>query len=112
MFGGRQIEFDERLPHRIPLLLESLRTLAGFSEERWYRKRCRIVRRNVVDYVESLVAPGGPTGIHALAPCDWFSAPTNSHYPHEWSHALLEFREYVLFDTLARQLVCLTFAFD
>jgi hypothetical protein len=69
-------------------------------------------RRNVVDYAESLVARGAVTEIHALAPCDWFSAPTNSSYPHEWSHALLEFREYVIFDTLARQFICLTFAFD
>ena len=69
-------------------------------------------RRNVTDYVESLAARGATTEIHALAPCDWFSAPANVDYPHEWSHALLEFREYVLFDTLRRQLVCLMFAFD
>jgi hypothetical protein len=69
-------------------------------------------RRNVTDYVESLAAHAAPTEIHALAPCEWFSAPTNTHYPHEWSHALLEYREYVLFDTLARQLICLMFAFD
>ena len=33
-------------------------------------------------------------------------------YPHEWSHSLLEFHEYVLFDTLHRKLLCLMFAFD
>jgi hypothetical protein len=69
-------------------------------------------RRNVIDYVNSLIARGAATDIHALAPCDWFSSPTNTNYPHEWSHSLLEYREYVLFDTLARQFTCLTFAFD
>jgi hypothetical protein len=66
----------------------------------------------VMDYVKALVARGTATEIHTLAPCDWFSSPANAKYPHEWSHALLEFREYLLFDTLARQLTCLTFAFD
>ena len=50
--------------------------------------------------------------IHALAPCEWFSAPTNQTYPHEWSHALLEFHEYAIFDTLRHTFTCLMFAFD
>ena len=69
-------------------------------------------RRNVTDYVDSLAAGGTATEIYALAPCEWFSAPGNAAHPHEWSHALLEFREYVIFDTLARTLTCLVFAFD
>jgi len=69
-------------------------------------------RRNVTEYVESLAAHAAATEIYELAPCRWFSEPANREYPHEWSHALLEFREYVLFDTLARRLTCLTFAFD
>ena len=69
-------------------------------------------RRNVTDYVDSLAARAASTEIYELTPCRWFSEPTNRVYPHEWSHAVLEFREYVLFDTLARTLTCLTFAFD
>jgi len=69
-------------------------------------------RQNVTDYVDSLVARAASTEVYALAPCDWFSAPANDAYPHEWSHALLEYREYVLFDTLGRTLTCLMFAFD
>jgi len=69
-------------------------------------------RRNVTDYVDSLAARGSATDIYALAPCEWFSEPANDAHPHEWSHALLEFREYVLFDTLDRTLTCLMFAFD
>jgi hypothetical protein len=69
-------------------------------------------RRNVTDHVDSLAARGSATDIYALAPCEWFSQPANDAHPHEWSHALLEFREYVLFDTLGRTLTCLMFAFD
>ena len=69
-------------------------------------------KRNVTDYVDSLAARGAATDIYALAPCEWFSAPANDAYPHEWSHALLEFREYLLFDTLTGTLTCLMFAFD
>jgi hypothetical protein len=53
-----------------------------------------------------------PLEIHALAACEWFSAPTNRTHPHEWSHALLEFHEYAIFDTLHNRLMCLMFAFD
>jgi hypothetical protein len=69
-------------------------------------------RRNVLAYVDSLATRGAATEIYELVPCEWFSAPGNAAHPHEWSHALLEFREYVLFDTLARTLTCLAFAFD
>jgi hypothetical protein len=67
-------------------------------------------RRNVTDFVDVLATQAFE--IFALAPCDWFSDVANSRYPHEWSHSLLEFREYVLFDTLHRKCLCLMFAFD
>jgi hypothetical protein len=66
--------------------------------------------REVTALVEDVLRQ--PLEIYALAPCEWFSAPTNATYPHEWSHALLEYHEYVLFDTLHNNLVCLMFAFD
>lgn len=67
-------------------------------------------RRNVMDLVDVLAAQA--FDIFALTPCDWFSRQDNSRYPHEWSHSVLEFREYVLFDTLHRKFLCLMFAFD
>jgi len=66
--------------------------------------------RNVSALVDDVLEQ--PFAVFALAPCEWFSAPTNGRYPHEWSHALLEYHEYVLFDTLHNRLVCLMFAFD
>jgi len=67
-------------------------------------------RRNVTEFIASLL------DAHAIAfelvPCRWFSEPDNTVYPHEWSHAVLEFREYGIFDTLHRTFVCLMFAFD
>jgi hypothetical protein len=38
--------------------------------------------------------------------------PANTVYPHEWSHAVLEFHEYVLFDRRRSELVTFTFVFD
>lgn len=67
-------------------------------------------RRNVMDFVDVLAAQA--FDIFALTPCDWFSQQNNARYPHEWSHSVLEFREYVLFDTLHRKFLCLMFAFD
>jgi hypothetical protein len=67
-------------------------------------------RRSVTALVDDLLKQS--FDVYALAPCEWFSAPTNGTYPHEWSHALLEYHEYVLFDTLHDRLVCLMFAFD
>ena len=67
-------------------------------------------RRNVTDFVDVLATQA--FDIFALAPCEWFSDAANTRYPHEWSHSLLEFREYVLFDTLHRKFLCLMFAFD
>ncbi len=67
-------------------------------------------RRNVTDFVDVLATQA--FDIFALAPCDWFSEAGNARYPHEWSHSILEFREYLLFDTLHRKLLCLMFAFD
>lgn len=67
-------------------------------------------RQNVTDFVDVLATQA--FDIFTLSPCDWFSNPANSRYPHEWSHSLLEFHEYVLFDTLHRKLLCVMFAFD
>lgn len=67
-------------------------------------------RRNVTDFVDVLAAQA--FDIFMLSPCEGFSDPTNTRYPHEWSHSVLEFREYVLFDTLHRKFLCLMFAFD
>ena len=67
-------------------------------------------RRNVTDFVDLLATQA--FDIFALAPCTWFSDSRNTRHPHEWSHALLEFHEYVLFDTLHRKFLCLMFAFD
>jgi hypothetical protein len=67
-------------------------------------------RQNVTDFIDLLATQAFE--IFALSPCDWFSDPRNTRYPHEWSHALLEFHEYVLFDTLHRKLLCLMLAFD
>ena len=53
-----------------------------------------------------------PFLVYALAPCEAFSRPDNSTHPHEWSHALLEFHEYVLFDRRRHALACMMFAFD
>jgi hypothetical protein len=66
--------------------------------------------REIAKLIEDVLKQ--PLDIYALAPCDWFSTPTNTTYPHEWSHALIEYHEYVLFDTLHNKLVCLMFAFD
>ena len=67
-------------------------------------------RQNVTDFIDLLATQAFE--IFSLAPCAWFSEPTNTRYPHEWSHALLEFHEYVLFDNLHRKSLCLMFAFD
>jgi hypothetical protein len=67
-------------------------------------------RRNVTDFIDVLAAQAFE--IFALTPCNWFNDPANTRYPHEWSHSLLEFHEYVLFDTLHRKFICLMFAFD
>ncbi len=67
-------------------------------------------RRNVTDFVDVLATQAFE--VFALTPCAWFSDAANTRYPHEWSHALLEFHEYVLFDTLHRNFLCLMFAFD
>ena len=67
-------------------------------------------RSNITDFVDLLVTQSFE--VFALAPCAWFSDAANTRYPHEWSHALLEFHEYVLFDTLHRKFLCLMFAFD
>ena len=67
-------------------------------------------RQNVTDFIDLLATQSYE--VFALAPCGWFSDPANNNYPHEWSHALLEFHEYLLFDTLHRKLLCLMFAFD
>ncbi len=67
-------------------------------------------RRNVTAFIDVLAAQAFE--IFALTECDWFNEPTNTRYPHEWSHSLLEFHEYVLFDTLHHKLLCLMFAFD
>ncbi len=90
------------LQRRIALHLEYRRYgCAPISGER---------RRNVTDFVDLLSTQSFE--VFALAPCDWFSDATNTRYPHEWSHALLEFHEYVLFDTLHHKFFCLMFAFD
>lgn len=67
-------------------------------------------RRNVIDFVDVLANQA--FDVFALTPCDWFNDPNNTRYPHEWSHSLLEFHEYVLFDTLHHKFLCLMFAFD
>jgi hypothetical protein len=67
-------------------------------------------RSNVIDFVDVLATQA--FDIFALTPCDWFSDEANTRHPHEWSHSLLEFREYVLFDTLHHKFLCLMFAFD
>jgi hypothetical protein len=66
--------------------------------------------REVTDLIEEVLSQR--LEIHALVPCEWFSAPTNQTHPHEWSHALLEFHEYVIFDTLRNMFISLMFAFD
>src|SRR5262245_39049338 len=64
--------------------------------------------------VAGLVANLLRTGprVFRLAACDWFNAVDNDVYPHEWSHAVLEFHEYVLFDTHRSELVTLELVFD
>jgi len=37
---------------------------------------------------------------------------TRPHHPHDGAHALLEFHDYPLFDTLHRFILCLMFAYD
>lgn len=50
--------------------------------------------------------------LFVLAAGDWFSAANNRRFPHEWSHALLEFHEYLVFEPHANRLLIAMFAFD
>jgi hypothetical protein len=67
-------------------------------------------KARVVDLVASLLR--APMRAYRLDACDWFNAADNSVYPHEWSHAVLEFHEYVLFDTQRSELVSIVLVFD
>ena len=47
-----------------------------------------------------------------LVPGARFSEPANRDHSHEWSHALLEFHEYLIFEPATARLLLLMFAFD
>lgn len=69
----------------------------------------RSKRERVQHFVASLSAR--PIDVFELAPCNTFSAGRVAQ-PHEWSHALLEFHEYVVLDKAQQRFFGVMFAFD
>lgn len=67
-------------------------------------------RAPVLNFVGSIAA--GDTQCFALLPGERFSEIDNRDHPHEWSHALLEFHEYLIFEPATTRLLLLMFAFD
>ncbi len=67
-------------------------------------------RTPVLSFVNSLATRDAER--FALLPGERFSATSNRVHSHEWSHALLEFHEYLIIERTTGRLLVLMFAFD
>jgi hypothetical protein len=67
-------------------------------------------RTHVLNFVSSLAERNAQRFM--LLPGARFSEIDNPDHAHEWSHALLEFHEYLVFEPARRRLLLLMFAFD
>ncbi len=67
-------------------------------------------RTHVLNFVSSLANRNAQRFM--LLPGARFSEIDNTDHAHEWSHALLEFHEYLIFEPATGRLLLLMFAFD